>query len=85
MLKIKELLKDLIESQNKINTSLKELRDDLNPQMSKLATTTIKLDRLENCIETNVYNKEQTVKAINKECDYREQFKECDETNSAEH
>lgn len=90
MLKKKELLKSLIETQKQINESLKSLKEDLKPQLStmkingeKLATCNITVNKLDNYIETNVYNKEQTINAINKECDYREQFKECDEKNPA--
>ena len=82
MLKIKELLKSLIETQKQINESLK----DLKSQTTTWTKTGITVDRMEariGAFETNVYNKEQTVKAINKECDYRENFKECDEKNSA--
>ena len=76
MLKIKELFKEFIETQKNINTSIKELREDLKPQMSTWATTTIKIDKLENCFETNVYTKEQTVEAINKEIDYKNELNE---------
>lgn len=88
MLKIKELLKEFIETQKNINTSIKELREDLKPQIDtiklnsdKLTTYGLTIDRLDNCIKTNIYTKEQTVETINKECDYRENFKECDEKN----
>lgn len=88
MLKIKELLKEFIETQKQINTSIKELREDLKPQIDtiklnndELTTCSITIDRLDNCIKTNIYTKEQTVETINKEIDYRENFKECDEKN----
>lgn len=83
MLKIKELLKEFIETQKNINTSIKELRDDLKLQMSTWATTTLKIDKLENCFETNVYTKEQTVEAINKEYDYRQMYETCEKENYA--
>ena len=90
MLKIKELLKSLIETQKEVKTELQLLNKNLKPQLDtikingdKLTTCNITVDRLDNYIETNIYSKEQTVEAINKECDYREHFKECDEKNSA--
>lgn len=82
-MKIKELLKLLIETQKQINGSLRDLREDLKLQTSTWAKTTMTVDRLDTCITSNVYDKEQTVAAINKEYDYRENFKECDEKNPA--
>ena len=90
MLKIKELLKEFIETQKQINTSIKELREDLKPQIDtiklnsdKLTTYGLTIDGLDNCIETNVYTKEQTVETINKEIDYRKEYEKCLEENGA--
>ena len=83
MLKIKELLKSLIETQKQINESLKGLKEDLKPKYEGLTATTCRIDTLENCLETNVYTKDETVKAINKEIDYKNRLekmeKECPE------
>lgn len=73
-MKKEELLKSLIETQKQINESLKGLKEDLKPHMSTWATATCRIDRLENCFETNVYTKEQTVEAINKEITYRQDY-----------
>ena len=85
-----KLLKELIKSQNEINESLKNIRKDLEPKLedirlnaNTLTSTNITVNKLDNYIESNVYTKEQTVNAINKECDYRDSFKECDEKNPA--
>ena len=89
-MKIKELLKSLIETQKEVKIELQLLNKNIKPQIDRieingdsLTSCNITLDRLDNYIETSVYNKEQTVEAINKECDYRQNFKECDEKNSA--
>lgn len=85
MLKIKELLKNFIETQNQINESLKGLREDLKPKittLNSLGITTLKIDKIENCIESNIYTKEQTIETINKECDYRERYKKCQQENA---
>lgn len=89
MLKIKELLKSFIETQNQINESIKGLREDLKPKLDEIRITADKLntcsyivDRLDNCIESNIYTKDGTIEAINKECDYREKYKECKQKNA---
>jgi hypothetical protein len=82
-MKIKELLKSLIETQKQINESLRDLREDLKLQTSTWAKTTMAVDRLDTCITSNVYNKEQTVDTINKEYDYRKDFEICQNENHA--
>lgn len=89
MLKIKELFKSFIETQNQINESLKGLREDLKPKLDEIRITADKLDtcsftvnRLDSYIESNIYTKDATVEAINKECDYREKYKECKQRNA---
>ncbi len=89
MLKIKELFKSFIETQNQINESLKGLREDLKPKLDEIRITANKLDtcsltvnRLDSYIESNIYTKDATVEAINKECDYREKYKECKQKNA---
>ena len=89
MLKIKELFKSFIETQNQINESLKGLREDLKPKLDeirisadKLNTCSITVDKLDNYIESNIYTKDETVETINKECDYREKYKECKQKNA---
>ena len=69
-----KLLKELIKSQNEINESLKNIRKDLEPKLedirlnaNTLTSTNITVNKLDNYIESNVYTKEQTVNAINKE------------------
>ncbi len=88
MLKIKELLKSFIETQNQINESLKGLREDLKPKLDEIRITTDKLntcsyivDRLENCYESNIYTKDATIEAINKEYDYRKEYERCSKEN----
>ena len=89
MLKIKELLKSLTETQNQINESLKGLREDLKPKLDEIRITTDRLntcsftvDRLDNCIENNIYTKDATIEAINKEYDYRKEYERCSKENN---
>ena len=71
MLKIKELFKEFIETQKQINESIKELKETKDFENSKLSSTICTINKLENAIESNVYTKEQTIEAINKEMDYK--------------
>ena len=89
MLKIKELLKNFIETQNQINESLKGLREDLKPKLDEIRITSDKLnscsitvDRLDNYIVSNIYNKDETVETINKEYDYRKEYERCLKENN---
>lgn len=86
MLKIKQLLQSLIEVQKQINKSIKELKEEISPQITMASTnfekTNLVVDKL-NRLETNVYSKEETVKAINKEYDYRKEYEECQDENNA--
>ena len=89
MLKIKELFKNFIETQNQINESLKGLREDLKPKLDKITingntitSCQLTVDRLDNYIESNIYSKEQTIEAINKECDYRKEYEKCLKENA---
>ena len=89
MLKIKELLKSFIETQNQINESLKGLREDLKPKLDEIRITAAKLNtysstvtRLDSYIKSDIYTKDATVEAINKEYDYREKYKECKQKNA---
>lgn len=83
MLKIKQLLKDLIETQKQINENIKKLNETKTNENSRLSTAFCTIDRLENSITTNIYTKEQTIEAINMEMDYKERLekiqKECPE------
>ena len=86
MLRITKLLESLIETQKEINRSIKELKEDIKP---KFDTISISADRI-TCIsdslsklENNIYTKEDTIKAINKECDYRKEYEECKDENYA--
>ena len=71
MLKIKDLLKEFIETQKQINESIKELNKNTINKNEKLSTAFCTIDRLEDSITTNIYTKEQTIEAINKEMDYK--------------
>ena len=89
MLKIKKLFESFIETQNQINESLKALREDLKPKLDEIRITDEKLaicsatvDRLDSYIKDDIYTKDATVEAINKECDYREKYKECKQRNA---
>ena len=72
MLKIKELIKSFIETQNKINANLEGLREDLKPKWDSIKiagdmlNTCITIDKLDSYIESNIYTKEQTLETINK-------------------
>lgn len=86
MLKIKQLLQSLIEVQKQINKSIKELKEEIKPKFDNVS---ISADRI-NCISSNleelkynIYSKEETVKAINKEYDYRKEYEECQDENNA--
>ena len=70
-MKIKELLQGLIETQKQINKSIKELKETKDFENSRLSSTICTINRLENAIESNIYTKEQTIEAINKEMDYK--------------
>lgn len=85
MLKIKEQFERFIETQNKINENLAELREILEPKITTLNglnVTTMKIDKIDNYIKSDIYSKEGTIEAINKECDYREKYKECQQRNA---
>lgn len=88
MLKIKELIKSFIETQNKINANLEGLREDLKPKWDSIKTTgdmlnaCITVGKLDSYIESNIYTKEQTIEAINKEYDYRKEYERCSKENN---
>ena len=71
MIKIKELLKDFIETQKQINESIKALKETKDFENNKLSSTICTVNRLDTTITTNIYTKEQTIEAINKEMDYK--------------
>lgn len=75
MLKIKELLQVLIETQKQINKSIKELNESTKQTYTRINSTELRIGKLETCLETNVYTKEETTEAINKEMDYKERLK----------
>ncbi len=86
MLKITKLLEVLIATQKEINKSIKELKEDIKPQWDEISINADKISCVStelSKLETNIYTKEETVKAINKECDYREKYEECKEENYA--
>ena len=64
MLKIKELLKVLVETQKQINKSLKELNENITSEKEKLNTGFCTLNKLNNAIQTNIYTKEETIASI---------------------
>lgn len=72
-MKIKELLKTLIETQKQINESLKDLKSK-TITWDKTGITVNRMEARIGAFETNVYNKEQTVQAINKEITYRQDY-----------
>ena len=86
MLRITKLLESLIATQKEINRSIKELREDIKPQLNKITIDSNKISIIDNQLanlESNVYTKEETVKTINKEYDYREEYEECKDENYA--
>lgn len=83
MLKIKDLLKLLIETQKQINTSIKELKEDLEPKYQTLTATIRDYSDWKCNIETNVYTKEQTIETINKEINYRKEYEKCENRNKS--
>ena len=89
MLKIKELFKSFIETQKQINESIKGLREDLKPKLDEIRISAGKIEvcdltvnRLDNYIESKIYTKEETIEAINKECDYRKEYERCSKENN---
>ena len=84
MLKIKELLKNLVDTQKSINENLVKLNKNIEP---KIDTIKISADTIStwgqkiNYMETNIYTKEETIKTINKEYDYRKEYEGCKEDN----
>lgn len=86
MLKIKKLLEAFIATQKEINKSIKELKEDIKPKWDRITTNTDKIFSVSNTLtnlESNVYTKEETVKAINKEYDYRKEYEVCKDENYA--
>ena len=81
MFKIKELMKDLIKTQNEINESLKRLYEIKIDSEAKIHSTYDTVNRMDNAITTNIYTKEETMNQINKELDYRQKFIECEKKN----
>ena len=81
MLKIKELLKDLIETQNQINKNLEELNKRKNETDSELCSIKLDLTNINSSITHNIYTKEETQNEIVKELEYREQLKKVQENN----
>lgn len=82
MLRITKLLELLIETQKETNKSIKGLREDLEPQLNKITMNGNKISIIDNQL-TTIYTKEDTIKAINKECDYRKEYEECKDENYA--
>lgn len=86
MLRITKLLESLIETQKEINRSIKELREDIKPQLNKITIDSNKISIIDNQLanlESNIYTKEETIKTINKEYDYRKEYEECKDKNYA--
>ena len=79
---ILNLAKCLIENQKDTNSQLKNLNEKLDGGIGKLTidgnnsiwSTVSNIDTTLSKIETNVYNKEQTVDVINKEYTYRKDY-----------
>lgn len=86
MLKITKLLELLIATQKEINRSLKELREDIKPKFDNISINANEIncisDKL-NELRNNVYTQEDTIKAINKEYDYRKEYELCEDENNA--
>ena len=86
MFKITKSLELLIATQKEINKSIKDLREDLKPQWDEITMNSNRISIINNQLanlESNVYTKEETVKTINKEYDYREEYEECKDENYA--
>ena len=86
MFKIIKSLELLIATQKEINRSIKGLREDLKPQLNNItinANETFRISNKLSDLESNIYTKEETVKAINREYDYREEYEECKDENYA--
>lgn len=81
MLKIKELLKDLIETQKEINKNLEELNKRKNEMNSELDAIKLGFCDINSSITHNIYTKEETQNEIVKELEYREQLKKVQENN----
>lgn len=81
MLKIKELLKDLIETQKEINKNLEKLNKRKNEINSELDGIRLGFNDINSCITHNIYTKEETKNEIVKELEYREQLKKVQENN----
>lgn len=86
MLKITKSLELLIATQKEINKSIKDLREDLKPQWDEITMNSNRISIINNQLanlESNIYTKEETIKTINKEYDYRKEYEECKEENYA--
>lgn len=86
MFKITKSLELLIATQKEINKSIKDLREDLKPQWDEITMNSNRISIINNQLanlESNVYTKEETVKTINKEYNYRKEYEECEDENYA--
>lgn len=86
MLRITKLLELLIATQKEINKSIKDLREDIKPKFDTISISTNKINCISDSLselESNIYTKDETIEAINKECDYRKEYEECKDKNYA--
>lgn len=74
-MKIINLFKELIETQKEINKNLEILNKQKMKLESDLYSSQSTISSLQTIISTNVYTKEETTEAINKEIDYKERLK----------
>lgn len=84
MLKITKLLELLIATQEEINKSIKELKEEIKPKFDSISINADKITSIYNNLEnfkSNIYTQEETIKAINKEYDYRKEYEKCKDEN----
>ncbi len=77
MSKTQKLLEELIEVHKETNKSIQALQTNLQPKWESLDGCIATINSLESYITNDVYSKEETIKMINKEYDYKKEYEEC--------
>lgn len=85
MRKTNQILNLLVKNQNEINKSIKELNETLKTQVKDTSKTINimngKIYDISNSIENSMFSKEETIKTINREYDYRKEYERYEEKN----
>jgi hypothetical protein len=78
-MKIIETFESLLATQMKINKNLEKINENIEntfkPKLEQISWKVDTTSELTNELTTNVYRKDETIDAINKEMDYKERLK----------